>query len=70
MLPVAGYDTESFLLRHEEFVARKGTPALIVSDKGSQLIAAEKVTTRRTSEEISKYFPSKEGPSDYNWFQL
>ena len=40
LLATAGYDTASFLLRHEEFVARHGAPKEIVSDQGSQLIAA------------------------------
>ena len=38
LLPTAGYDTASFLVRHKEFVARKGRPRSIVSDRGTQLV--------------------------------
>ena len=40
LLPVAGYDTDSFLLRHQEFVARHGNPAVIFSDRGTNLVKA------------------------------
>ena len=38
LLATTGYSTRDFLLRHEEFVMRKGAPRRIVSDKGSQLV--------------------------------
>ena len=38
LLPTVGYDTASFLLRHKEFVSRKGRPQSIVSDRGTQLV--------------------------------
>ena len=38
LLPTAGYSTSSFLIRHKEFVARKGRPRSIVSDRGTQLV--------------------------------
>ena len=38
LLPTASYDTEAFLVRHEEFVARKGLPKSIVSDRGTNLV--------------------------------
>ena len=40
ILPTCGYDTQSFLLRHEEFCAKHGAPQSIVSDRGSQLVSA------------------------------
>ena len=51
LLPVAGYDTASFLVRHEEFVARKGEPKEIVTDQGSQLVAAGLVLAKKDSPE-------------------
>ena len=43
LLACPGYATADFLIKHAEFVYRKGQPISIVSDKGSQLIAAGKV---------------------------
>ena len=43
LLICAGYSTADFLLTHAEFVYRKGRPSSIVSDRGSQLVAAGKV---------------------------
>ena len=40
LLCCPGYSTEDFLTKHMEFISRYGTPASIVSDKGSQLVAA------------------------------
>ena len=40
LLACCGYSTQAFLLRHEEFVARKGAPDKIVSDRGTQLVKA------------------------------
>jgi hypothetical protein len=51
LLAVPGYDTESFLIRHEEFVARKGDPKEIVSDQGSQLLAAGVVIAKKNCPE-------------------
>ena len=47
LLATAGYDTAHFLLRHEEFVARKGAPREIVSDQGSQLVAASEIVGKK-----------------------
>ena len=55
LLATAGYDTASFLLRHEEFVARKGAPKEIVSDQGSQLKAAGIILA------------NKECPESWDW---
>ena len=38
LLPTAGFDTASFLVRHKEFETRKGRPRSIVSDRGTQLV--------------------------------
>ena len=40
LLLTPGYSTADFLNKHAEFVYRKGRPASIVSDRGSQLVAA------------------------------
>ena len=40
LLATTGYSTSDFLCKHEEFVFRKGKPDSIVSDRGSQLVAA------------------------------
>ena len=40
LLLTSGYDTDSFLLRHEEFVSRHGNPATIYSDRGTNLVGA------------------------------
>ena len=45
LLACPGYSTKDFLLKHSEFVFRKGQPLSIVSDKGSQLVAAGKVVS-------------------------
>ena len=36
----------TLLLRHEEFVARKGSPIEIISDQGSQLVAAGDIVNK------------------------
>ena len=56
LLATFGYDTASFLLRHEEFVARKGAPKEIVSDQGSQLVAAGEIIANK-----------KETPDSWDW---
>ena len=43
LLACPGYSTSDFLCKHAEFVYRKGQPITIVSDRGSQLVAAGKV---------------------------
>ena len=40
LLATPGYSTADFLNKHAEFVFRKGRPSSIVSDRGSQLVAA------------------------------
>ena len=49
LLAICGYDTESFLLKHEEFVARYAAPASIVSDRGSQLVSAGRILAEKTA---------------------
>ena len=43
LLPVPGYSTESFLLAYICFTSNHGSPALSVSDKGTQLVKAGQV---------------------------
>ena len=40
LLPVPGYDTGSFLLAYVRYTSNCGRPALIVSDRGTQLVKA------------------------------
>ena len=47
LLATTGYSTQDFLLRHEEFVMRKGAPKKIVSDKGSQLVSSSIVVAEK-----------------------
>ena len=59
LLATAGYDTATFLLRHEEFVARKGAPKEVVSDQGSQLLAAGDIIMKKG-----------ETPASWNWSKV
>ena len=47
LLCCPGYSTEDFLVKHSEFVARCGVPSTIVSDKGSQLVAAGNIVANQ-----------------------
>ena len=47
LLATPGYSTADFLCKHEEFVYRKGRPSTIVSDRGSQLVAAGIVVAQK-----------------------
>ena len=58
LLPTASYDTESFLVRHEEFVSRKGQPQSIVSDRGSNLVKSGIIIAE------------KESPANWNWEEV
>ena len=49
LLPTASYDTASFLVRHKEFVARKGRPRSIVSDRGTQLVKSGIILAEKDS---------------------
>ena len=40
LLATSGYSTSDFLCKHEEFIFRKGQPDSVVSDRGTQLVAA------------------------------
>ena len=40
LLATPGYSTSDFLCKHNEFIYRKGRPDSVVSDRGSQLVAA------------------------------
>ena len=67
LLACPGYDTASFLLRHEEFVARKGDPAEIVSDQGSQLLAAGVILAKKESPEHWDWSRIKRENSTSSW---
>ena len=58
LLSTYGYSTQCFLIRHEEFVARKGAPAQIVSDRGSQLVSAGRILA------------AKESPESWDWARI
>ena len=64
ILPTCGYDTQSFLLRHEEFVARHSAPQSIVSDRGTQLVSAGKILAEKSSE------ADQQSPEKWNWAQI
>ena len=64
LLATLGYDTGSFLLRHEEFVARHSAPATIVSDRGTQLVSAGRILAVKAAE------AEKESPSKWDWSRI
>ena len=55
LLATSGYSTADFLCKHEEYIARKGRPKKIVSDRGSQLVRAGMVLAE------------KEKPANWKW---
>ena len=63
LLATSGYDTQSFLLRHEEFVARRGAPASIVSDRGTQLVSASRILAEKTDADHVN-------PSKWDWARI
>ena len=64
LLVTSGYDTESFLLRHEEFVARHGAPATIVSDRGTQLVSAGRILAEKEA------LADKQAPGSWDWSRI
>ena len=64
LLATCGYSTEDFLLKHEEFCARHGAPAQIVSDRGSQLVSAGRLLAVRDAK------ADKESPDGWNWSKI
>ena len=58
LLATSGYDTASFLCKHTEFVARKGRPRSIVSDRGTQLVKSGIVLAK------------KKTPQGWNWEEV
>ena len=58
LLATSGYSTQNFLLKHEEFKARKGDPTKIVSDRGSQLVSAGIILA------------AKESPENWDWARV
>ena len=63
LLATSGYDTQSFLLRHEEFVARHGAPASIVSDRGTQLVSASRILAEKSDTDAVT-------PSKWDWARI
>ena len=55
------------MLRHEEFIARKGDTAEIVSDQGSQLLAAGVVLAKKESPEHWDWQRIKRENSTSSW---
>ena len=64
LMAIAGYDTQSFLLKHEEFIARHGSPRSVVSDRGTQLVSAGRVLTRKAATEDS------DTPAKWDWARI
>ena len=58
LLATAGYSTSHFLARHAEFVARKGKPRSVVTDRGTNLVKGAIVLA------------DKEKPSNWNWAEV
>ena len=44
VLVTSGYDTDNFLIRHQEFVFRRGRPLVIRCDGGTQLQKSKRIT--------------------------
>ena len=57
---MADYGTEAFLLQWSRFTSLRGDPAVVVSDKGSQL----------TSKHNYVAFPEKEAPDKWGWDEI
>ena len=64
LLATCGYDTQSFLLKHQEFVFRHGAPSSIVSDRGSQLVSAGRVLAVKADQS------EKESPVQWDWSRI
>ena len=64
LLPTCGYDTESFLLRHEEFVARHAAPATVVSDRGTQLVSAGRILAEKAA------IADNQTPDKWDWSRI
>ena len=64
LLATCGYDTQSFLLKHEEFVARHAAPATIVSDRGTQLVSAGRILAEKADD------ADKQTPGKWNWAKI
>ena len=64
LLAACRYDSESFLLRHEEFVARHAAPASIVSDRGSQLVSAGRILAEKAAE------ADQQVPGKWDWSRI
>ena len=62
ILPTCGYSTQSFLLRHEEFISRHGAPESIVSDRGTQLVSAG-ITLAKKNAEV-------DSPNQWDWEEI
>ena len=67
LLATCGYSTQSFLLRHSEFVARKGAPDKIVSDRGVQLVSAGILLAAKESPEKWDWNKVTRANSTNNW---
>ena len=67
LLATCGYSTQNFLLRHAEFVARKGAPSKIVSDRGVQLVSAGIVLAGKESPEKWDWKRVTRDNSTSNW---
>ena len=63
ILPTCGYSTQSFLLRHEEFVARHSAPQSIVSDRGTQLVSAGLILAKKS-------LKAGDTPEQWDWSQI
>ena len=63
LLVIPGYDTENFLLKHEEFIARHGAPESIVSDRGTQLVSAGRILANKEDDDL-------QSPAKWDWQKI
>ena len=53
ILATTGYSTEQFLVTYRKFVGNQGSPAVVVSDHGTQLVSAAKKQADPDAKDIS-----------------
>ena len=70
LFATCGYDTQSFLLKHQEFVYRHAAPATIVSDRGTQLVSAGRILAEKADQSEKAAQSEKETPLKWDWSRI
>ena len=70
LFATCGYDTQSFLLKHQEFVYRHAAPATIVSDRGTQLVSAGRILAEKADQSDKAAQSEKETPLKWDWSRI